>query len=63
MHIGMADAVKIYARMCHARYGALAVEIVRDQVRRLHAKGDRSGVTQWQKVENEIHHLARQRRH
>jgi hypothetical protein len=54
MKISMDDAAAIYARMCHARYGARAGHIVRDKIRELQKHGDASGIDAWTKVAGQL---------
>jgi len=60
MHIGIKDAVSIYAKACRARYGALARRVVTDQARALLENGDRGGAEVWQQVAIEIEKTERQ---
>lgn len=54
MHIGIKDAVAIYARACRARFGPLARRVVADQARALMTRGDVNGAKVWQQVADEI---------
>jgi hypothetical protein len=59
MHIGIRDAVAIYAKTCRVRYGKLARRIVAEQARTLHKKGDLGGAKVWQQVADEIERAER----
>jgi hypothetical protein len=61
MWIALPEAVTIYARFCQARYGTGAGKAVRDKARELKRKGDLQGHEIWNKVAQEIDHLARTR--
>jgi len=54
MHIGINEAVEIYARACRARYGRLARRVVREQASALLRRGDKGGADVWQRVAIEI---------
>jgi hypothetical protein len=54
MQIDLNEAVKIYAKMCRARYGRAAAKVVREQRARLRAKGDLQGVKVWERLDAEI---------
>jgi hypothetical protein len=43
MKISTDDAAAIYARMCHARYGNHATNVVKDKIREMQNLGDASG--------------------
>jgi hypothetical protein len=54
MKISIDDAAAIYARMCHARYGARAGRVVRDKIRQLQKRGDASGIDAWSRVAGQL---------
>lgn len=54
MQIDLSDAVKIYAKMCRARFGARAAQVVKEQKARLQAKGDHFGAGVWDRLGAEI---------
>jgi hypothetical protein len=54
MKISIDDAAAIYARMCHARYGARAGHVVRDKIRELQKRGDAKGIDAWTKVAGQL---------
>ena len=54
MQIDLSDAVKIYAKMCRARFGSRAAQIVKEQKARLQAKGDHFGAGVWDRLGSEI---------
>ena len=55
MQIDLSDAVKIYAKMCRARFGPRAAKIIKEQKERLQAKGDHFGARVWDRLDAEIH--------
>jgi hypothetical protein len=54
MHIGIKDAVAIYAKACRARFGPLARRVVVEQAQALMIRGDVNGAKVWQQVADEI---------
>jgi hypothetical protein len=54
MQIDLSDAVKIYAKMCRARFGRRAAKVAKEQKARLQAKGDDFGAKVWDRLGSEI---------
>jgi hypothetical protein len=54
MHIGIDDAVSMYARACRAWYGPRAAKVARAEVQKLRNRGDLSGVEVWTKLAKEL---------
>jgi hypothetical protein len=54
MHIGIDDAVSMYARACRAWYGARAGKVARAEIQKLSKRGDWSGVEVWTKLAREL---------
>jgi hypothetical protein len=54
MHIGIDDAVSMYARACRAWYGPRAARVARAEIQKLSKRGDRSGVEVWTKLAKEL---------
>jgi hypothetical protein len=59
MWIDLADAIKIYARMCRARYGAEAPAIVLARAEALRHQGDFEGANVFERVAVELSALER----
>ena len=43
MHVGIDDAVSMYARACRAWYGTRAAKVARAEIQKLRKRGDWSG--------------------
>lgn len=54
MWIGSNDAVVMFARYCHARFGKAARKSVRAKAKELRRRGDIEGHDIWSKVAEEI---------
>ena len=54
MHIGIDDAVSMYARACRAWYGARAAKVAQAEIQKLRKRGDWSGVDVWIKLAREL---------
>ena len=54
MHIGIDDAVSMYARACRAWYGPRAAKVARAEIQKLRKRGDLSGVEVWTKLAKEL---------
>jgi hypothetical protein len=54
MHIGIDDAVSMYARACRAWYGPRASKVARAEIQKLRKRGDWSGVEVWSKLAKEL---------
>ena len=59
MWIDLADAIKIYARMCRARHGAEAPAIVLARAEELRRQGDVEGAGVFERVAVELSALER----
>ena len=59
MWIDLADAIKIYARMCRARYGAEAPAVVLARAEQLRRQGDLEGADVFERVAVELSALER----
>ena len=54
MHIGIDEAVSMYARACRAWYGRRAAKVARAEIQKLRRRGDSSGVEVWTKLAKEL---------
>ena len=54
MHIGIDDAVSMYARACRAWYGSRAAKVARAEIQKLRNRGDWSGVEVWTKLAKKL---------
>jgi|EndMetStandDraft_5_1072996.scaffolds.fasta_scaffold602133_2 hypothetical protein len=54
MHIGIDDAVSMYARACRAWYGPRAAKVARAEIQKLRKRGDWSGVEVWTKLAQQL---------
>ncbi len=54
MHIGIDDAVSMYARACRAWYGPRAAKVARAEIQKLRKRGDWSGVDVWTKLAKQL---------
>jgi hypothetical protein len=54
MHVGIDDAVSMYARACRAWYGSRAAKVARAEIQKLRKRGDWSGVEVWTKLAKEL---------
>ena len=50
MFVTEEQAAEIYAKACRCWYGAKATSVVRSNIKKLMARGDRKGVKAWQQV-------------
>jgi hypothetical protein len=62
MQINLADAIKIYAKACHAWYGDAARKVALRRAQELRVKGDWEGVEVWEQLAAELA-VAESRRH
>jgi hypothetical protein len=56
MWIALPDAVRMYARFCHARYGTVASKMAQEKAIELKQKGDLQGHQIWSDLAREIEH-------
>jgi hypothetical protein len=61
MHITSSEAVTMFARYCHARFGKKAPQKIRDKAKALKRRGDDQGHDVWNKVADEIEKSASMR--
>jgi|HubBroStandDraft_4_1064222.scaffolds.fasta_scaffold1809806_1 hypothetical protein len=54
MHVTESEAASMYARACRAWYGRRAQKVVKDEIKRLRAKNDESGVSMWTLVGEQL---------
>jgi hypothetical protein len=54
MRVTEREAASIYARACKAWYGRRAQRVVKDEIRRLKAANDESGVRMWSLVAEQL---------
>lgn len=54
MQINLDDAIKMYAKACHARYGGRARKVALRRAQELRAKGDAEGVRVWERLADEL---------
>ncbi len=54
MHIGLDEAVEIYARACRSWYGRGAKNVVLKRANELYRSGDLEGCKVWQRVAAEL---------
>jgi len=54
MNVSVDEAVTMYARFCHARYGGRAEPMARRRIQHLRRKGDVKGVEVWEKLVREL---------
>jgi hypothetical protein len=54
MNVSVDEAVTMYARFCHARYGGHAERMARNRIQHLRRKGDVKGVEVWEKLVREL---------
>jgi hypothetical protein len=54
VQIELADAIKIYAKACRARYGNGARKVALRRIQELRVKGDLDGVKVWEQLAAEL---------
>jgi hypothetical protein len=54
MHVTESEAASMYARACRAWYGRRAQKVVKDEIKRLDAANDKSGVRMWSLVAEQL---------
>jgi len=53
MHIGLDEAISIYAQACRAWYGNKAYAVALETAEQLRKRGDQTGATVWRRVAQE----------
>lgn len=54
MRISLDDAIKMYAKACHAWYGSGARKVALRRAQELRVKGDAEGVRVWEQLAAEL---------